>query len=164
MPTHEQQSVLANTQVKLGLEGKAGARIEVADSADEDYEPQYALGDVYDPDWNIDPLVGANEDQTIRIEDGTGGTFTITYGGQTTAAIPFDSDADTVAQALADLSNVTPGDIRVTKTGTTDDHTYTLAYGGQLARTDVAQVTVDSTNVTGTEVVTIATTQAGSAS
>jgi hypothetical protein len=164
MPTHEQQSVLANTQVKLGLTGKAGARVEIADLDDPDYEPQYALGDVFNPDWNIDPTVGANEVQTVQIADGTGGTFTMTVLGQTTAAIAHDADAETVEAAINELSSVTPGDVRVTKSGTTADHTYTLSYGGQRAREDVAEVTVDSTNVTGTEVVTIATTTAGSAS
>ncbi len=162
MPVSEQQSVLANTQYKKGLAGKAGGRVEVQSSADEDYEAQYALGDVFNPDWNIATTTGANEVQTVRIQNGTGGTFTVTYAGQTTAAIAHDASAQAVEEALNALSIVTPGDIRVTKAGTTADHTYTLSYGGQLARENVAQVTVDSTNVTGTETVTVATTTAGS--
>lgn len=164
MPTHEKQAELANSNVKRGLAGATGARVEIQDPADKDYEPQYALGDVFNPDWNIAPTTGANEVQTVQIADGTGGTFTITYSGQTTAAIAHDASAEEVEAALNALSNVTPGDIRVSKAGTTADHTYTLNYGGQLAREDVAQVTVDSTNVTGTETVTIATATAGSAS
>lgn len=164
MPVSENQADLANDYIKKGLEGKAGARIEIWESDDPDYEPQVALGDVFNADWNIASGTGANEVQTVQIAGGTGGTFTITFGGQTTAAIAHDASAATVEQALADLSNVNPGDIRVTKSGTTADHTYTLSFGGQLAREDVAQVTVDSTNVTGTETVTVTTTTAGSAS
>jgi hypothetical protein len=162
MPVHEQQAELANDNSKLGLTGKAGARVEIQLQTDEDYEPQYALGDIFNPDWNIATTTGANEVQTVRMQDGTGGTFTITFSGQTTAAIAHDASAQTVQDALNALSNVAPGDILVSKAGTTADHTYTLGFGGQLSRENVAQVTVDSTNVTGTEVVTVATTTAGS--
>ena len=164
MPTHEQQAALANDNRHIGLLGKAGGRVEEYDSADKDYMPTYALGDVFNPDVNIDPAVGANEVQTVRVQSGTGGTFTITYAGQTTAAIAHDATETTVEDAINELSNVTPGDIRVTKSGNTADHTYTLKFGGQLARENVGQVTVDSTNVTGTETVTIATTTAGASS
>ena len=60
MPTHENQAQLANTKTKTGLDGKSGARVEIADSTQDfpgvagtaAYEPQVALGDVYDPNWN----------------------------------------------------------------------------------------------------------------
>lgn len=147
MPVHERQGQLANTKEKLGLDGKTGARIEIQSSTDEDYEPQIALGDVYNPDWNIAPTTGANEVQTLRVQDAAGGTFTITYSGQTTAAIPFNASAIEVQGALSALSNVTPGDIRVSKAGTAGDHTYTLKFGGQLARENVAEITADITGL-----------------
>ena len=46
--------------------------------------------------------------QTLRT-DATGGTFALTYSGQTTAAITFDPDADTLRTALLDLSNLATG-------------------------------------------------------
>jgi hypothetical protein len=44
----------------------------------------------------------------------SGGTFTLTYSAQTTAAIDFDATATEVQAALVALSNIGPGDIRVT--------------------------------------------------
>jgi hypothetical protein len=44
----------------------------------------------------------------------TGGTFTLTYNAQTTAAIAFDAAAAAVQSALEALSNVDPGDLVVT--------------------------------------------------
>jgi hypothetical protein len=41
----------------------------------------------------------------------TGGTFTITYNGQTTAAIPYNETAANIATAIVALSNVGVGDI-----------------------------------------------------
>jgi hypothetical protein len=43
----------------------------------------------------------------------TGGTFTITYGAQTTAAIAFDATAAAVQTELEALTNIVPGDVVV---------------------------------------------------
>jgi VCBS repeat-containing protein len=164
MPVDERQGQLANENSKRGLAGRAGGRLEISAADNKDYEPQTALGDIFNPDWNIAAATGANEVQTLRVQDGTGGTFTISFAGQTTAAIAHNATADAVEDALNALSNVTPGDIEVSKTGTLADHTYTLKFGGQFARENVAAITVDTTNVTGTETATVATTTAGAAS
>lgn len=44
----------------------------------------------------------------------TGGTFTLTYGAQTTAALPYNADAATVQAALWALSTIGDGDVYVT--------------------------------------------------
>ena len=44
-----------------------------------------------------------------------GGTFTLTYNGQTTAAIAYNATAAQVQSALEALNNVAPGDVVVTK-------------------------------------------------
>lgn len=44
----------------------------------------------------------------------TGGTFTLTYNGQTTAGIAYNATAAAVQSALEALSNVNPGDVTVT--------------------------------------------------
>lgn len=62
MPVHENQAALANTKTKTGLAGKAGGRAEKIDTnatfpagpGNAAYEPQVALGDVYNADWNTD--------------------------------------------------------------------------------------------------------------
>jgi len=46
------------------------------------------------------------------------GDYTLTFEGQTTAAIAFDADKDAIQSALELLSNVSGGDIVVTETGT----------------------------------------------
>lgn len=49
----------------------------------------------------------------------TGGTFTITYGGDTTSAIAYNATAATVQTALNDLASITSaGGVTVTQTGT----------------------------------------------
>jgi len=44
----------------------------------------------------------------------TGGTFTLTYNGQTTSGIPYNAAATAVQTALEALSNLAPGDVEVT--------------------------------------------------
>ncbi len=51
---------------------------------------------------------GTNEIQTVALTDGpTGGTFTLTYAGQTTTALARNASAATVAAALEALSTIT---------------------------------------------------------
>jgi hypothetical protein len=58
---------------------------------------------------------GTSEVQTATITGGpTGGTFTLTYSGQTTAPIAFNATGATVQTALEALSNLAPGDLVVT--------------------------------------------------
>lgn len=55
----------------------------------------------------------SNAAQTVSITGNpTGGTFTLTYLGQTTAAIPYNATAAQVEAALAALSNIGAGKVR----------------------------------------------------
>ncbi len=99
---------------------------------------------------------GTDEIQTVT-QGGTGLTsFTLTFSGQTTAAIAAAATAAQVQAALEALSNIAVGDVSVT--GAVNGP-YTVAFIGGLANTDVAQMTATSTGGTGT--VTVATTVAG---
>jgi RHS repeat-associated protein len=84
-----------------------------------------------------------------------GGTFTLTYAGQTTSAIAYNASAATVRSALETLSNVAPGDVLVEKSqdelGTQE---WEVTFAGTLADTNVAQITVDATNVSGMGTIT----------
>lgn len=94
-----------------------------------------------------------NEIQTVRINGApTGGTFTLSFQGQTTAGIAFDASAAIVEAALEALSNI--DDVTVSKSGTT----YTITFGGTLAGTDVGQLTGSASSLTG-GAVSVATTQ-----
>jgi hypothetical protein len=58
---------------------------------------------------------GVGEAQSVTITGGpAGGTFTLTYSGQTTGPIAFNAPATAVRTALEGLSNLNPGDVTVT--------------------------------------------------
>lgn len=92
----------------------------------------------------------ANEIQTLTL-NGTpaGGTFTIslTYAGstQTTSALAFDVSAAAMQTAIRALSNVGAGNANVTLSGTT----YTIEFVSTLASTDIPQLIVDDSGLTG---------------
>ena len=101
-----------------------------------------------------------NEVQTLTVTGGpTGGTFTITFDGQTTTAIAYNATAATVQTALEGLSHVNPGDITVTGNA---GGPWTLTFGGQYLGENVATVTTTEAFTGGTSPdITIATTTAG---
>ncbi|MDX2802377.1 phage tail tube protein [Streptomyces scabiei] len=116
------------------------------------------------PGWrDLEPL--SNEVQQVAITGGpTGGTYTLTYSGQTTAGIAYNATATQVRNALAALSNIGTGNVTCTggpHPGTPVDVTFT----GALAGTDVAQMTASSAGLTGgtSPTVTVTTTTPGGA-
>lgn len=109
------------------------------------------------------PYSGTTDEvQTVTITGApTGGTFDLTFAGQTTAAIAYNATAATVQAALAALSNIGAGNVTVTGNA---GGPYTVDFVGTLANTDVAQMTATSSLTGGTSPgVTIATTTAGGA-
>ena len=98
--------------------------------------------------------------QVITITGGpTGGTFTLTYAGQTTAAIPYNATAAAVLAALEALSNIAPGDVTVTGAA---GGPYTITFTGTLAGTNVTQITATASFTGGTSpAITPATTTPG---
>jgi hypothetical protein len=103
----------------------------------------------------------ANEVQVVYAS-GTvsGGTFTITYSGQTTSAIAYNATTAVVQAALEALSNLAPGDVVVTGTAGTR---YILTFGGTLLATDVSAVTIGNGSITGGGSYLVATATAGEA-
>jgi len=110
------------------------------------------------------PATGAyvaptSEVQTVTITGvPTGGTFTLTYAGQTTGTIAFNALAATVQTALIALSNVDPGDVTVTGSA---GGPYTVTFAA--ADGNVAQMTASGAGLTGgtAPAVTVTTTTAG---
>ena len=102
-----------------------------------------------------------NEIQTVYAS-GTvsGGTFTITFSGQTTSAIAYNASAATVQAALEALSNVVPGDVVVSGTAGV---IYILKWGNNFAAQDVAAVTIGNGSITGGGSYLVATASAGQA-
>ncbi|WP_316346829.1 DUF4347 domain-containing protein [Desulfuromonas acetoxidans] len=67
-------------------------------------------------DTELDMAEGASEEVTLTLDDSvTGGTFTLTYDGETTAAIDYDADAATLEQALSQLDALDSQDISVSR-------------------------------------------------
>lgn len=102
------------------------------------------------------PYSVTDEVQTVTIGGSGLTTFTLTWSGQTTAAIAAAATAATVQAALVALSNIGADDVVVTGDA---GGPYTVTFVGALADVDVAAMTATPTGGTGT--VTIATTTAG---
>lgn len=111
------------------------------------------------------PYAGAgSETQTATVTGTpTGGTFTLTLDGETTAAIAYNATAATVKAALEALSNVTAGDVTVTGSA---GGPYTIAFGGRFTGQNIPTMTASGASLTGgsSPGVTIATQTAGGSS
>ncbi|MCX4470460.1 hypothetical protein OOK41_09090 [Micromonospora sp. NBC_01655] len=110
------------------------------------------------------PYGGSTEEvQSVAITGTpTGGTYTLTYSGQTTAAIPYNATAAQVRTALEALSTIGAGNV-TTAGGPHPGSAVTVTFVGALANTNVAQMTANSTALTGgtTPTVTVSTTTGG---
>ena len=92
---------------------------------------------------------GANEVQVLTFYGTpTGGTFTLTYDGQTTGAIAYNASAATVDTALEALSNIGAGDVTCTG-GSLPGTPITITFGGALANTNVPLITATVSSLTG---------------
>ncbi len=116
------------------------------------------------PGWrDLAPL--SNEVQSVAITGGpTGGTYTLTHSGQTTAGIAWNATATAVRTALQALSNIGSGNVTCTggpHPGTPVEVTFT----GVLAGEDVAQMTGSAAGLTGgtSPAVVVSTTTPGGA-
>lgn len=94
-------------------------------------------------------LIGNNEVQLLT-PGGTisGGTWTITFGGQTTSALAYNAAAAAIQAALEALSTIGTGNVAVTG-GPISSGAVTLTFQNNLGNTNVAQVTVGTGSLTG---------------
>ncbi len=86
-----------------------------------------------------------NEVQTVTVSGATGGTFTLTFDGQTTAPIPFPLVNTAIEAALEDLANLT--DVAVTGNAATNRQ---VNFAGNKETQDVPLMTTDGSGLTGT--------------
>lgn len=104
-----------------------------------------------------------NEVQQVAV-NATGGTFTLTYAGQTTTPIAYNATPAVVLAALEALSNIPAGALRVTQTvAVSPAFTYTIEFGSSLGETNVAQMTSTATGLTGGSAAAVVTTVTGGA-
>lgn len=137
----------------------------VASSAESDPRKDGSGSDPHSRASSVeDNVFEVNERQKVVVK-GDGGTFTLTYSGQTTSALDFDSTPAEVVAALEALSNIGVGDVAVTggPGNLAADKPYYVTFQGALKESDVAQMTASATNLTGTgKAVTVSTTTPGS--
>lgn len=89
---------------------------------------------------------GLNEKQTVSIVGSpTGGTFTLSVGGQTTAGIAYNASAATVETALEGLSTVGAGNVSVSGDA---GGPYAIEFIGDLAGENVDPITADGDGLT----------------
>lgn len=94
-------------------------------------------------------VTSTNEIQTVTLTNSPfSGTATLTYSGQTTSALQWNSTASDVQAGLIALSNLAPGD--VVCTGGPWPLPIACTFGGALAATDVAAMTGTPTLNNGT--------------
>jgi len=95
----------------------------------------------------------SNEVQTVQLAGvPTGGTFTLTFDGQTTGNLAWDISAAALVTALNLLSNIAPGDVTATLAGSgtvADPYIWTVTFTGTYAGVNVPQMTGDGTLLTG---------------
>ena len=97
----------------------------------------YGMGTVF-PVTTIAPT---NEIQTVT-KSATGGTFTLTYDGQTTSAIAYNATSATVELALEALSNLTEAQVSVSGSA---GGPYTVTF----TEMDAALLTASAASLTG---------------
>lgn len=95
--------------------------------------------------------------------DGTGGTFTLIFGGQETSALAFNATQAQIEAALVALSTISPGEVNVDggpgdNGGTTP---YYIQFVGGKRGTDVGAVTANDSLTGGAGTVTITVLAAG---
>src|SRR3954467_13221602 len=103
-----------------------------------------------------------DEQQTLRITNATGGTFTLTFDGQTTAPIAYNASAADIDAALEALSNVGANQIQ-TSGGPVNTATVNVFFRRALHEKNVNQLTANTSGLTGstTPAIAIATAQEG---
>lgn len=76
-----------------------------------------ASADPRDPEYGA-PFVPVSDVQTITIVGSpTGGTYTLSFNGQTTSGIAYNASASAIQTALQGLSTIGSGKVAVTGTG-----------------------------------------------
>ena len=95
--------------------------------------------------------------QTVYVTEATGGTFTLSYGGNTTAPLAYDATPAQVETALAGLASIGAGNVEVIQgqhrfvnSVAVDETAWRVRFIGALAETDVPAITVNGASLTGT--------------
>ncbi|MBS0265303.1 MAG: M10 family metallopeptidase C-terminal domain-containing protein, partial [Planctomycetes bacterium] len=108
----------------------------------------------------LDLAEGTSEVAVVTLPSGvTGGTFTLTFNGQTTTPIAYNADAGDLAAALLQLGALDSGDILVSKSDSAP--TWTITFNGKAAGMDQPDISAKGDKLTGgaSQTVTVTLTQ-----
>jgi hypothetical protein len=106
---------------------------------------EYGLTTSYD---HSAPCQGADEVQSISVA-ATDGTFTLSFGGQSTGDLLFNASAEVIQSALRGLSSIGAGAVSVNG-GPGDEsgsHPYRVNFEGPLAKTNVEAISAQDGSV-----------------
>jgi len=99
-----------------------------------------------------------DEQQVLRVNNATGGTFTLTFDGQTTAPIPYNATGAQVDAALEALSNIEADEIQ-TSGGPINTANLNVFFRRGKSESNQAQITINAAGLTGNNPTATATTQ-----
>lgn len=94
--------------------------------------------------------IGTSSVQNVDIQNATGGTFTLTFNGQTTTPLAYNAGGNVVQNALAALSTIGLGNVVVILNLTI----YTVYFIGTLDHAAQPMLTIDDSALTGVGVTT----------
>ncbi len=100
-------------------------------------------------DINVSETVTNEKQEILLVGEPTGGTFTLTFDGQTTSALPWDANAFQVHDALVALSNIELFDISVNKNIFQPYSPYVIEFIGNLAGINLNLMSGDVSGLTG---------------
>lgn len=86
----------------------------------------------------------ASEVQNLDLGGATGGTYTLSFGSETTSALAFDADAATIDTALEALENIGTGNVAVTA-----GSDFVITFGGTLANSKLPLLVLGAGSLTG---------------
>lgn len=94
--------------------------------------------------------------QSVYVKAATGGTFTLSFGGYTTAALAHNASAAAVEAALGGLASIGSGNVsvvvdpaRFVNSVAQNEHGYAIEFTGSLSATPVSTITVNAAGLTG---------------
>jgi len=141
---------VCTTTCQAGISGAQPGQLTAPTAIAIDNDPASAShGDIYVNVGN--GVTPAGEEQRVKVTGATGGTFTLTFEGQTTGPIAFDAPAESaspgsVRKALEGLSTIGAGNVYVVQDAS---GLYRVGFRlGALNDKDVPQITADGSALT----------------
>lgn len=136
--------------VKLYASADGTPDTETEIAFEDEAAAETAAGGLTIATW-VNEVVSLTEDTNI-----TAGTFTLTFGSQTTGAIQHNANAAAIQAALEALSSIGAGNVSVTG-GILTTNPVLIEFIGALRGTNVGDITADQTGLTGTFVIAVDT-------